>query len=77
MVLKVEKEKMQTSGHGNDEGFTLAEAVVSLFIAGTLLLAIIGFASLSVRYTNRILQETDIYIQAQNEYSKKAVKNDL
>ena len=77
MGLLVEKEIMQISVLGNKEGFSVIEATVSLFIAGTLLLVVIGFTSSSVKYTKRFIQKTDTYIQAQNDYARKNFQEGL
>lgn len=77
MDLKAVKVTMLTSNHGNRLGFSIVEASVSLFIAGTLLLAIIGFGSASLKYTKKLLNRADSYIEAQNDYSKESIRDAL
>lgn len=72
MVLKVEKEKMQILHRGNNEGFSMVEAVVSIFVAAGLLLAVIGFVLTTTKYASKIINRVDIYILFQNEYAENS-----
>lgn len=73
MVWKVEKERMQILNPGNKEGFSIVEASVSLFVSGVLLLAVIGFAITTSKYTQKLINRVDSYIQYQNEYTEKSL----
>ena len=72
MVLKVEKEKMQILHRGNNEGFSMVEAVVSIFVAAGLLLAVIGFILTTTKYASKIINRVDTYILFQNEYAENS-----
>ena len=72
MVLKVEKEKMQILHHGNNQGFSMVEAVVSIFVAAGLLLAVIGFILTTTKYASKIINRVDTYILFQNEYAENS-----
>ncbi len=72
MVLKVEKEKMQILHRGNNEGFSMVEAVVSIFVAAGLLLAVIGFVLTTTKYASKIINRVDTYILFQNEYAENS-----
>lgn len=73
MALKVEKEKMRILHHGNDEGFSMVEAVVSIFVAAGLLLAVIGFVLTTTRYSDKIINRVDSYIIFQNDYAENTM----
>lgn len=64
---------MQTSNRGSREGFSIVEASLSIFVAGVLLLAIIGFTGTTLKYTKKIISRVDSYIQYQNEYAEKSM----
>lgn len=68
---------MQTSEHGNKQGFSVVEASISLFIAGFLLLAVLGSVVVSMKYTDKILKEAENNIQALNDYSRESLQNAL
>ena len=72
MVLKVEKEKMQILHRGNNEGFSMVEAVVSIFVAAGLLLAVIGFVLTTTKYASKIINRVDTYILFQNGYAENS-----
>lgn len=72
MVLKVEKEKMQILHRGNNEGFSMVEAVVSIFVAAGLLLAVIGYILTTTKYASKIINRVDTYILFQNEYAENS-----
>ncbi len=72
MVLKGEKEKMQILHRGNNEGFSMVEAVVSIFVAAGLLLAVIGFILTTTKYASKIINRVDTYILFQNEYAENS-----
>ena len=72
MEWKVERVKMLISNHGNNEGYTVVEAALSVFVAGILLLAVIGFAVTIKKYSQKINNRVDSYIQYQNEYAEKS-----
>ncbi len=72
MEWKVERVKMLISNHGNNEGYTVVEAALSVFVAGVLLLAVIGFAVTTKKYSQKINNRVDSYIQYQNEYAEKS-----
>ena len=64
---------MRISNPGNNEGFSIVEASVSLFVAGGLLLAVIGFVRTTTKYTQKLVNRVDSYIQYQNEYTEKSL----
>ena len=64
---------MQILNPGNKEGFSIVEASVSLFVSGVLLLAVIGFAITTSKYTQKLINRVDSYIQYQNEYTEKSL----
>ena len=65
----MEKKLILNLGNKND-GFSIVEASISLFIAGALLLAILGFVRLSVGYSGKEINKIESYIQFQNEYAE-------
>lgn len=65
----MEKKLILNLGNKND-GFSIVEASISLFIAGALLLAILGFVRLSVGYSGKEINKIEYYIQFQNEYAE-------
>ena len=73
MEWKVEKVRMRISNPGNKEGLSIVEASVSLFVAGVLLLAVIGFVRTTTKYTQKLVNRVDSYIQYQNEYTEKSL----
>ena len=64
---------MRISNPGNNEGFSIVEVSVSLFVAGVLLLAVIGFVRTTTKYTQKLVNHVDSYIQYQNEYTEKSL----
>jgi hypothetical protein len=50
----------------------VVEAALSVFVAGVLLLAVIGFAVTTKKYSQKIISRVDSYIQYQNEYAEKS-----
>ena len=54
---------MRISDPGNKEGFSIVEASVSLFVAGVLLLAVISFVRTTSKYTQKLVNRVDSYIQ--------------
>lgn len=58
---------------GNCAGFSMVEALVSIFVAAGLLLAVIGFVLTTTRYANRIINKVDSYILFQNEYAENSM----
>ncbi len=75
MVVRGVKIMMQTLRHGNNDGYSMVEAAVSIFIAGTLLLVILGFMIVSQRYTNKVIRQTELLIKMENDYSLQQIKN--
>ncbi len=73
MDLKVVKEKMQILHRGNNDGFSMVEAVISIFVAAGLLLAVIGFVLTTTRYSDKIINRVDSYIIFQNEYAENSM----
>ena len=73
MELKVVKEKMQILHRGNNDGFSMVEAVISIFVAAGLLLAVIGFVLTTTRYANKIINKVDSYILFQNDYAENSM----
>lgn len=73
MELKVVKEKMRILHRGNNDGFSMVEAVISIFVAAGLLLAVIGFVLTTTRYANKIINKVDSYILFQNEYAENSM----
>ena len=73
MELKVVKEKMQILHRGNNDGFSMVEAVISIFVAAGLLLAVIGFVLTTIRYSDKIINRVDSYIIFQNEYAENSM----
>lgn len=73
MELKVVKEKMQILHRGNNDGFSMVEAVISIFVAAGLLLAVIGFVLTTTRYSDKIINRVDSYIIFQNEYAENSM----
>lgn len=73
MELKVVKEKMQILHRGNNDGFSMVEAVISIFVVAGLLLAVIGFVLSTTRYANKIINKVDSYIIFQNEYAENSM----
>lgn len=65
----MEKKPILNLGNKND-GFSIVEASISLFIASILLLAILGFVRLSVAYSGKEINKIEYYIQSQNEYAE-------
>ena len=65
----MEKKPILNLGNKND-GFSIVEASISLFIAGVLLLAILGFVRLSVGFSGKEINKIEYYIQSQNEYAE-------
>ena len=65
----MEKKLILNLGNKND-GFSIVEASISLFIASILLLAILGFVRLSVGYSGKEINKIEYYIQSQNEYAE-------
>ena len=65
----MEKKPILNLGNKND-GFSIVEVSISLFIAGVLLLAILGFVRLSVGYSGKEINKIEYYIQSQNEYAE-------
>ena len=68
MEWKVETEKLPTLKHGNREGYSLVEASLTLFIVSVLLLALLVFAKGAKKYSTKILNQIDNYIESQNNY---------
>ena len=73
MEWRGEKVRMRISNPGNKEGFSIVEASVSLFVAGVLLLAVISFVRTTSKYTQKLVNRVDSYIQYQNEYTEKSL----
>lgn len=73
MELNVVKEKMQILHRGNSAGFSMVEAVISIFVAAGLLLAVIGFVLTTTRYSDKIINRVDSYIIFQNEYAENSM----
>lgn len=59
---------MPTLKHGNREGYSLVEASMTLFIVSVLLLALLVFAKGAKKYSTKILNQIDNYIESQNNY---------
>ena len=74
MEWKVETEKMPTLKHGNREGDSLVEASLTLFIVSVLLLALLVFAKGAKKYSTKILNQIDNYIESQNNYVEESLE---
>jgi len=64
---------MQILHRGNNDGFSMVEAVISIFVAAGLLLAVIGFVLTTTRYSDKIINRVDSYIIFQNEYAENSM----
>ena len=51
----------------------MVEAVVSIFVAAGLLLAVIGFVLTTTRYAKKIINKVDSYISFQNDYAENSM----
>lgn len=60
---------MRILKHGNNKGYSFIDACIAIFITGTLLLAVLGFARTVINYSNKITSKIEKYIQNQNDYS--------
>lgn len=64
---------MRILHRGNFAGFSMVEAVISIFVAAGLLLAVIGFVLTTTRYANKIINKVDSYILFQNDYAENTM----
>lgn len=64
---------MRILHRGNNDGFSMVEAVISIFVAAGLLLAVIGFVLTTTRYSDKIINRVDSYIIFQNEYAENSM----
>ncbi len=65
---------MPTLKHGNREGYSLVEASLTLFIVSVLLLALLVFAKGAKKYSTKILNQIDNYIESQNNYVEESLE---
>ena len=65
---------MPTLKHGNREGDSLVEASLTLFIVSVLLLALLVFAKGAKKYSTKILNQIDNYIESQNNYVEESLE---
>lgn len=63
---------MRTWSPGNDDGFVLTDALVSLFIAGVAAVAVLGFASSTLRYAASAKERSLAIVEARNTASLSA-----
>ena len=59
--------------HGSNEGFSIVEAALSIFVAGVLLLSVISFATTTLKYSKKIIHRIDSYLEFQNNYAEKSI----
>lgn len=71
MEWKAEMAKMPILKHGNKEGYSLVEASLSLFIVSILLLSLLFFAKGAKKYSTKVVNKIDNYIESQNNYVEK------
>ena len=64
---------MRILHRGNCAGFSMVEAVISIFVAAGLLLAVIGFVLTTTRYSDKIINRVDSYIIFQNDYAENTM----
>ena len=64
---------MRILHRGNCAGFSMVEAVISIFVAAGLLLAVICFVLTTTRYANKIINKVDSYILFQNDYAENSM----
>ena len=64
---------MLTLHRGSNEGFSIVEATLSIFVAGVLLLAVISFSLTTLKYSKKITERIDSYIQYKNDYAEKSM----
>jgi hypothetical protein len=64
--VKEEKAMMRTSHPGNDAGYVLLDAILSLFIAVLMLLAMYGGISTFMKYSARSLDKAILIIEERN-----------
>ncbi len=57
---------MRISSPGNDEGFVVFDAIVSLFIAGIAAVAVLGFAGATLRYSSSARERAFSLIESRN-----------
>lgn len=63
---------MRTWSLGSEDGFVLTDALVALFIAGVAAVAVLGFASSTLRYAASVKERSFAIIEARNTASISA-----
>lgn len=68
-----ERETMRTSHPGNDRGFVLMDALVSLFVAGVAMLAICACVASTLRLAGACRERTKEIIEQRNTLAMQNV----
>lgn len=71
MVWKVVKKMQQIFHQGNDEGYSLLDAMVSIFIAGVVLIAVTSSISGLIKLTQKNEQKVIKIIETKNADAEK------
>ena len=69
MEWKVAREMKLISNPGNRDGYSVVEACVSIFVAGTLLLSVLGLVKGTINYSKKIYEIVNSNIENQNKYN--------
>lgn len=64
---------MRTLFHGSDSGYSLIDAVVSIFIAGVALVAVYAVLSAAVRFSTNCCKKIVESIQYENDKAEKVL----
>jgi hypothetical protein len=62
---------MRTLRRGNEEGYSLVDAALSIFIAGVVLLAVCALVAGVMHFSLQTIQKIDAGIQSQNAAAEK------
>jgi len=62
---------MRILRHGSEEGYTLVDAALSIFIAGVVLLAVCAVVSGAMQFSRRTAAKIDAAIQSENAAAEK------
>jgi Tfp pilus assembly protein PilV len=62
---------MRTLRRGNEEGYSLVDAALSIFIAGVVLLAVCALVAGVMHFSRQTVEKINASIQTQNDASEK------
>lgn len=74
MELKVAMEMKQIFHRVNNEGFSLIDTAVLLFLSSILLLAVLSMALVYLKYANNTNEKIENLINLKNEISTEYIK---